>query len=226
MPSCFWTAASAGQFRADSPPTWRRLLGEFETVGIGVGDDDEARAGVTRHGGGHDADGARAGDEDILAEHGKASTRYARRCRRDRRWRRHRGQWPVVMPDVGHGQRRGYSANAPGRLTPTPLVSAQRWRRPARQLRQRPQTTWPSPLTMSPGKKSFDVGADFDDFANEFVADRHGHGDGFLRPNVPFIDVEVGAADAGAVDLDEDVIDADRRGGEFLQARGPFRICF
>src|SRR5439155_712652 len=47
-----------------------------------------------------------------------------------------------------------YSANAPGRFTPTPLVWAQRWRRPARQFRQRPQTTWPSPLTRLPGKKS------------------------------------------------------------------------
>ncbi len=47
-----------------------------------------------------------------------------------------------------------YSAKAPGRLTPTPLVLAQRWRRPAMQLRQRPQTTWPSPLTRSPRRKS------------------------------------------------------------------------
>ena len=46
------------------------------------------------------------------------------------------------------------SANAPARLTPTPCVWAHRWRRPAMQLRQRPQTTWPSPLTRSPGWKS------------------------------------------------------------------------
>ena len=47
-----------------------------------------------------------------------------------------------------------YSANAPGRLTPIPCVSLHRCRRPARQLRQRPQTTWPSALTISSGKKS------------------------------------------------------------------------
>ena len=47
-----------------------------------------------------------------------------------------------------------YSANAPARFTPTPSVCAHKWRRPARQLRQRPHTTCPSPLTMSPGKKS------------------------------------------------------------------------
>ena len=46
-----------------------------------------------------------------------------------------------------------YSANAPVRLTPIPSVCAHRWRRPAMQLRQRPQTRWPSPLTRSPGAK-------------------------------------------------------------------------
>src|SRR5664280_549415 len=45
------------------------------------------------------------------------------------------------------------SAKAPSRPTPRPIVWAQRWRRPARQCRQRPHTTWPSPLTRSPGAK-------------------------------------------------------------------------
>ena len=47
-----------------------------------------------------------------------------------------------------------YLAKAPGRFTPTPIVRAHGWRQPAKRLRRRAQTTWPSPLTMSPGKKS------------------------------------------------------------------------
>ena len=43
-----------------------------------------------------------------------------------------------------------YSAKAPGTCTPSPRVLMHRWRRPARQLRQRPQTRCPSPLTRSP----------------------------------------------------------------------------
>ena len=43
-----------------------------------------------------------------------------------------------------------YSANAPSTCTPMPRVLMHRWRRPARQLRHRPQTRCPSPLTMSP----------------------------------------------------------------------------
>ena len=104
-----------------------------------------------------------------------------------------------VMPDVGHRAATRYSANAPGRFTPMPLVSLQRCRRPARQLRQRPQTTCPSPLTMSPGRKSVHVGADLDDLADELVPDHHRHRDRLLRPGVPVVDVQVGAADAGAV---------------------------
>ena len=43
-----------------------------------------------------------------------------------------------------------YSAKQPGRFTPTPTALRHRWRRPARQLRQWPQLTWPSPETRSP----------------------------------------------------------------------------
>ena len=42
------------------------------------------------------------------------------------------------------------SANAPSRLTPTPTVLRHRCRRPARQLRQKPQVMCPSPDTRSP----------------------------------------------------------------------------
>ena len=60
------------------------------------------------------------------------------------------GSWAQTLV-IGSAR---YSANAPGRLTPMPLVSLQRCRRPARQLRHRPQTTCPSPLTISPTWKS------------------------------------------------------------------------
>ena len=60
------------------------------------------------------------------------------------------GQW-CQMFVIGNATN---SAKAPGRCTPSPIEWAQRWRRPAMQLRQRPQTTCPSPLTMSPGWKS------------------------------------------------------------------------
>ena len=41
--------------------------------------------------------------------------------------------------------------------------------------------------------------------------------DGALRPGVPAIDMQVGAADAGAKDADEHIVDADGRLGHVLQ---------
>ena len=45
--------------------------------------------------------------------------------------------------------------------------------------------------------KIVDVAADFDNFTDEFVTDGHGNRDGGGGPFVPFVDVQVGAADAG-----------------------------
>ena len=100
--------------------------------------------------------------------------------------------------DVDRREAEQYSAKEPGRLTPTPTVLRQRWRRPARQLRQWPQVRWPSPLTRSPGLKASDLGADPLHHADELVADDHRHRDGLLAPLVPVVDVDVGAADGAS----------------------------
>src|SRR5579871_344572 len=67
------------------------------------------------------------------------------------------------------------------------------------------------------GMKVGDVRADFDDASDKFVADRHGDGNGALRPIVPLINVYVGAADSGAQHLDQYVVDADLRFVDVLE---------
>ena len=122
------------------------------------------------------------------------------------------------------------SANAPGRLTPMPECPCTSVVRPARQLRHRPHTTWPSALTTFARKKIFHVLADFSDFAYKFVPDDHGSGDGFLSPFIPLVDVHVGAANAGAVNMDEHVVNTDLRLGNFLEPKPWFALfldkCF
>ena len=54
-----------------------------------------------------------------------------------------------------------------------------------------------------------DIGAEFGDLARIFVADRHRRRDRLLRPLVPVEDMDVGAADAGLVDLHQHVVGAD-----------------
>ena len=127
------------------------------------------------------------------------------------------GSWTQTLV-IGSAR---YSANAPGRLTPTPLVSLQRCRRPARQLRQRPQTTCPSPLTISPTWKSLTFEPTSTISPDELVADHHRHRDRLLRPGVPVVDMHVGAADPGAQHLDQHVVDADPRAPAPRRARDP-----
>src|ERR1700730_14006131 len=67
--------------------------------------------------------------------------------------------------------------------------------------------------------------AQFDDFSRVFMADGHGHGNGFLRPGIPVVDVHVGAAYRRAMDLDEHVIVADRRLRDVLPPDAGFSTC-
>ncbi len=102
-----------------------------------------------------------------------------------------------------------YSAKQPGRLTPTPTVLRQRWRLPARQLRQWPQVMWPSPETRSPAAKPLTS------LPTSTISPTNSWptciGTGMVRcgPLVPVVDVDVGAADGRLADLDEDVVGAD-----------------
>ena len=61
------------------------------------------------------------------------------------------------------------------------------------------------------------VGADLNDLADKFVADRHGHGDGLLSPRIPVVNVNVGTAYTGAMDSNQNVVDADGRLGNVFQ---------
>ena len=52
------------------------------------------------------------------------------------------------------------------------------------------------------------VAADLDDLAHELVADDEGRDDRLRGPRIPRLDVEVGPADAGLADANQDVVDA------------------
>ena len=179
-----------------------------------------AGAGVAGDGGGHDADGAGAGDEDVFAEDGEGERGVDCIAEGIEDGGDRRASMPGACCQMLVMGRTMYSAKAPLRLTPTPLVWAQRWRRPARQLRQRPQTTWPSPRDDVAESEVVDVGAEVDDLADELVADGEAGRGWCAGPGVPLVDVEVGAADAGVEDADLDVVDARFRARGHPRARG------
>ena len=76
------------------------------------------------------------------------------------------------------------------------------------------------------GKEVVHIFAGGDDLADEFMADDHRHGDGLLRPRVPFVDVQVGAADAGLEHFDEHVVEPAFRVGDILQPEAAFGFGF
>ena len=99
--SCVWLSEVSrgidGEGDAD-------FVGEVAAVGVGVGDDDVARPGVAGDGGGHDADGAGTGDEDVFAEDGEGERGVdgvAEGIEDGGDFERDAGGVP---PDVGHGQ--------------------------------------------------------------------------------------------------------------------------
>ena len=61
------------------------------------------------------------------------------------------------------------------------------------------------------------VRADLDDLADELVPDHERHRDRLLRPGVPRVDVEVGAADPGLPHPDQHVVDPDLRLRDILE---------
>ena len=65
--------------------------------------------------------------------------------------------------------------------------------------------------------KTLDVRTNRGHLAHELVADDQAVGDGALGPVVPVVDVDVGAADARAVDAYEHVVDADFRFGNVFE---------
>ncbi len=201
------------------------FFGQVEAVLIHIGNDDIARTGVPDDGGGHEADRTRAGDQHVFAEdveaergvHGVAEgIEDAGHIKVDAR---------AVVPHVAHGQgeilREGagaVDADADGvRAEMAPAGEA---------IAAAPTDDVAFAAHDFAGEKVVHIFADFDDLADELMADDHRHGDGLLRPGVPFVDVQVGAADAGAVHLDEHVVDAAFGIGHILEPEAGFGFRF
>jgi hypothetical protein len=127
-----------------------------------------------------------------------------------------------VPPDVGHGQR--------NELSERPLaVNAD-----AQRVRAKMPSACKAIAAASADHVSFaaddiarikiaDIRPDLDDLTNKFVADRHRDRNGFLRPLVPLVDVNVGAADAGIAHAYQHIVDADSRLGNIFEPQT--RLC-
>ncbi len=184
------------------------LAGQGQAVGIDVGQGDAARPGEFGDGGGHDADGPSAGDQDVLAQHIgllHGMDGIAERIEHGAQFTRHAlGQGHDV--EGGNGQVLGETARA---------VDAD-----ALCVRIEVEAAHAGGFGIDVDDMAFagdalaeaelarDAAADLHDLAGEFVAGDHRDGNGLLRPLVPVIDMDVGAADGGMGDADQHVFRA------------------
>jgi hypothetical protein len=183
-----------------------RALGT--TVGIDVGDDDVPGAAMARDGGGHDADGARAGDQHVLAhqiEGGRGVHRIAQRIEDGRDLHGH-----VV------GQRHGVEGGQPdvfgegaGDVHPDALGLGVEMEAPgahrAGLLAHHMALARHALADLHTGH----VAADLLDHAAVFMAHHQRDRHVLARPVVILPDVDVGAADGGLVHADQHVVRPD-----------------
>ena len=131
----------------------------------------------------------------------------------------------VVHPDVGHRQRQVFGeragaidADALGVLAEVPAAG------------QAVSTPAADNVALAADDLAdvevLDVGADLDDLADKLVADHHRDRDCPIRPGVPRLDVNVGAADPGAQHLDEHVVDPDPGHRHFIEPKPRLRLLF
>ena len=196
-------AARARRRRA-SPPCAARSRAFL----VEVGDDDVPRTGVPRDRDRHAADRPGAGDEHVLAEDGK------RECRVDGVAERVEDRGDLVG-DAASGARRSSSAAPRARRTRRALHAEpgrprHRCLPAGHAVPAAAADHVPSPLTRSPGSKplTFDPTSTTSPTNSCPITS----GTGIVRcAHVPQVDVDVGAADAGGADADQDVVDPDLR---------------
>ena len=201
------------------------LLGQLEPIGIHVGDDDIPGPGMPDDGCRHDADRPGAGDQDVFAEHGKRQGRVHRVAERVEDRLHVARNLRRVKPDVGHRQgeilgkrSRPIDADALGVFAEMPAAGEAVAAAAADDV--------PLAADDVADVKVLDIRADFDDPADKLMAHHHRHGDRLLGPGVPFVDVHVGAADAGPQDLDQHIVDADLGHGDVVEPEARLGVFF
>ena len=199
-------------------------MSQVEPVRVHIGDDDEPGTGMARDGDGHHSNRSCAGDQHILAEHRKRQ-RGVDSIAEGIEDRSHvtidRG---VVMPDIGHRQHQVFGERSrpinPDALGVSTQMAATGQAVPAAAAHHMPFAA-----DNVAGKEVSDVGAHFHDLADELVTHHHRHGDRLAGPGVPLVNVHVRAADARAIDLDQNIVDAHLRNRHIDQPQPGFRLA-
>ncbi len=135
------------------------------------------------------------------------------------------GNVGIVDPDVGHRQSQVFG-EGPGAIDADSLGVLAQVPAAGQAIAAAPTDDVPFAADDFAGMKVLHIRADIDNFADELMAHDQGDGDRFLRPGVPFIDVQIRAANARPQDLDEHVVDAERRHGHIVEPKADRGMFF
>ena len=224
MPSCFCTSASVSSARSSATVAPIFFARSSRNGFISVTTTKRAPACRTTAAA-ISADGPRAGDQHVLAQHRKGKRRVHRVAERIE----NRGDVEIdsrsMTPDVGHrqddifGERaRPVHADAHGMRAQMPSAGETIAAASAHHVAFAADNI--------AGMKIVDVRSHFDDFAHEFMTDRHGNRNGALRPIVPFVNVDVSAANSRALHADQNIVNPRPRGFDILQPQTLALACF
>jgi hypothetical protein len=123
-----------------------------------------------------------------------------------------------MHPDIRHGQRQIFGESSRPIHSHSFGISAQM--SPARET---VTTSTTNNMTLAtdhlPWKKIFNIRPDFNNLTDELMTYHHRHGDGFARPIVPIINVQIRAANTGAIDANQDVVEPDNRFWNILEPK-------
>jgi len=201
------------------------FLSQLQTPRIDVGNDHEACAGVANNRSGHQTDRSGPGYQHIFAQHGEGQSRMDSVAERIEDGSDIAINAVVMMPDIGHGQRDVFR-EGPRAIDADSLSFGTQVSTSGKAV----ATAAADHMTFAADNvtrmKIGDVGADFDNLTDKFMPDHHGHRDGALCPRIPFMDVHVRTADAGSVDFDQNIIDADFGFRNVFEPEPLFRVAF
>ena len=173
----------------------------------------------------HNANRTRAGNQNVFPQHRKRKRRVdgvSEGIENRGNFVRDRAR---VFPDIHHRQDDIFRERA-GAIHSHALRVRAKVTPPGEAIAAAPANDMPFPADQISGMKVRDVRSDLDNFAGKFVADDERHANCGLRPVIPIVDMQVGAANAGGQHANLDVVDAGFGLGNIFEPQSAFGAAF
>ena len=169
-------------------------------------------------------DRARAGDEHVFTHHRKRKRRMHRVAEGIEDGRDLMVDAGVMPPDVGHWQRDEFGECA-GTVHANALRISAQMPSSGKAVAAAAADHMPFAADDIAGEKVVDVRTDGNNLADKLMTDGHGHGDRLLRPLVPLVDMNIGAADSRLMHAHQHVVDADDGLRNIFEPQSPLAPC-